>query len=113
AGAFKHTAHRCAEWKRVPRLGKVARFGVLVAEQADRGGAIEGADAGGDPMSDRLDGDRECGAESRSVVIDHRTDAELVEAPPLHWHAYQAASVGGHEVDRLGGDPIGGDREIA
>ena len=113
AGALEHAARRRPERKRVTRLGEVARLGVLVAEQADGRGAIEGADAGGHAVADRLDGDRERGAEPRRVVVDHGADAELVEAPALDGHADEPASVRRHEVDRFGRDPVGGDREIA
>ena len=113
AGALEHTAHRGSKRKGVARLGEVARLGVFIAEQADGGGAVEGADAGGDAVADCLDGDRERGAETRRVVVDHGANAELVEPPALAGHADEPASVGGHEVDGLGRDAVGGDREIA
>ena len=97
----------------MPRLGEVARLGVLVAEQADGGGAVEGADARGHTVADRLDGHGERGAETRRVLVDHGANAELVEPPPLAGNADQPAPVRRHEVDRLRGDAVGGDREIA
>ena len=112
-GAFEHAADRCAERKRVPGLGEVARLGVLVAEQSNRGGAIEGTDAGGDTVPDRLDGDRERSPESRRVVVHHGADAELVEPPALDWDADEPAPVRRHEVDGFGRDAVSGNREVA
>ena len=47
------------------------------------------------------------------VLRDHQRDLELVEPLRRHRQADQAAAVSRHEVDRLGRDLLGGDRQIA
>ena len=47
------------------------------------------------------------------LLRDHRAQVELVAALRREREADQAAAVGGHEVDRLGRDELGGHREVA
>ncbi len=111
--ALENATRGGAQRKRVARLGEVARLGVLVAEETDRRGAVECADPRGHAVADRLDGHGERRAEPRRVLVDHGADAELIEPPPLTGHADEPAPVGGHEVDRLRGDAIRRDGEVA
>ena len=55
----------------------------------------------------------EGGAEVRVVALDHERDAQLVEPLGRHGNADEAARVAGHEVDGLGVDELGGQREVA
>ena len=58
-------------------------------------------------------GDAEPGVEPRAVLRHHQRNLELVEPLRRHRQANQPAAVARHEVDRLGRDLLGGDRQIA
>ena len=61
----------------------------------------------------RVDRDGEGRPERRTVLAHHHREAELVAAVLGERETDQPAPVGGHEVDVLGGDPLGRDAEIA
>src|SRR5688572_2851331 len=61
----------------------------------------------------RFDGDAECGAQPRGVLIHHEWDLELIEAGACHRHADKTTAVLRHEVDRLRRDFLRGQREVS
>jgi hypothetical protein len=77
-------------------------------------GAVGGGDARRRAHAG-LDGHAERGAEPGGVLLvaDHERDPQLVEPLAEHRQAHEPAAVAGHEVDGLGSDLLGGDREVA
>jgi hypothetical protein len=73
---------------------------------------VGGGDAGGDALGG-LDRNGEGGAVRCLVVARHQRQAELTAARFGQRQADQAAAVGGHEVDGLGRDVLGGHHEVA
>ena len=79
---------------------------------ADRVRAVGRADAGGHALA-RLDGHGERRLVRRLVLQRHELEAELVAALRREREADPAARVGGHEVDVVGRDELGGHDEVA
>ena len=78
----------------------------------DRPCAVGGGDAGRDAVA-CLDRDGERRPVGRLVLIGHLTEAELVAALRRQAEADQPATVGGHEVHRVGRDELRGDGQVA
>jgi hypothetical protein len=112
AGALEHAALPGAQGKDMAGAQQVLGAGRRVDGGQDGGGAVGGRDAGGG-LAARLDRDREGGAERGGVVLDHQGELQLLAAVVGEGEADQAAPVAGHEVDRLGGDLVGRDGEVA
>ena len=79
---------------------------------ADRVRAIGRGDAGGDALAG-LDRDRERGAERRWLLGAIICSSSSSQRLGRQRQADQAAAVLGHEVDRVGGDVLGGHAEVA
>src|SRR5678816_4398516 len=111
-GAHQHAAVARLQREHVPGTCKIGRTRLRIDGGKYRGGAIRRGDAGtGDVL--RLDRDAEGGLEARGVLRHHLRDVELFETLLRHRHADQAAALGGHEVDDLGRDLLGGDGEVS
>ena len=65
------------------------------------------------PAAAMVDRDAERRVGRRVARRDHRPDLERVESVAVARHADETARPAQHEVDRLGGDPLRRDREIA
>jgi hypothetical protein len=96
----------------VARLDEVAGALRRVDRHLDRVGAIRCRDPRRDALAG-LDRDRERRLVRRLVVVGHRPERELVTALLGQAQADEPASVRGHEVDRLRGRELRGDREVA
>jgi len=110
--AHQHAAAPRAQREDVPGRDDVVRAGVGGDGGADRRRAVDGRDAATD-AEPGVDRDRERGAERRPVLRHHHREPELVAAALREREADQPAAVRRHEVDLLGGHPVGGDAEIA
>ena len=114
AGAHEHAAFLRAQREHVAGTREVLgpRGGVDRGEHGAR--AVGRRDAGGDAGA-RLDRHAEGGPEARAVLLvaHHQRDAQLVETLAGHRQADEPAPEAGHEVDRLGRDLLGRDREVA
>src|SRR5579863_95059 len=100
------------EREHVPRLYQLTRAGLGIDRHLNRASPVGCGYAGADPRA-CFDGDRERCLERRLVLCRHQIEAELVAALRGQRQADQAASLLGHEVDRLGSDELGGHRQIA
>ena len=60
----------------------------------------------------RLDRNAEGRPIAGGVLLDHQGDVQLVEPLGRHGNAHQPPPVPDHEVDDLGGDLLGGDRQV-
>ncbi|OIQ64446.1 hypothetical protein GALL_540040 [mine drainage metagenome] len=112
AGAHQHTAFGGHERKDVARLNDVAGLGVARHCRLHRARAIGGGNAGCHAFGS-FDGRSERGAVRRAVVLHHMPQAELGAALSGEGQADQPACMGGHEVDRLRGDMLGGEHQVA
>ena len=106
---------RARSGKTCPGRTKSAASAVGVGEQPDGGGPVGGGDAGADAVRGaRVDRDGERGAHRLGVVAAticgrssrSRSGASMGDAD-------QPAALGHHERDDLGGDPLGGDDQVA
>ena len=97
-----------------PGRARSAGLRAGVDGRQDRARAVGRGDPGGRALLG-LDGHAERGAEARAVlaVLDHERDAQVVQPVAGHGQADQPAPVGGHEVDHVGGDVLGGNGEVA
>jgi hypothetical protein len=111
-GALQHAAGLGLEREDVAGLHEVLRPGRRVDRHLDGAGAVVRGDAGADPLA-CLDGDGERGLEGRLVLGRHQVEAELVAAVGRQGEADQPATVGRHEVDRLGRGELCRQREVA
>ena len=109
ARALEHAAGARAQREDVAGLDEVLRRPRRVDRDLDRARAVGRGDAGRDAFA-RLDRDRERGAERRLVLLRHLAEAELVAALLGQAEADQPARLLRHEVDRLRGRELGGDR---
>ena len=108
-GPLEDAAGLGLEREHVPRLDQITRCRVGVDRDLNRLGAISGGDARGDALG-RLDRDRERRLERRFVLGSHQVQVKLVAALRSEREADQPATVGRHEVDRLGSHELGGHR---
>ena len=114
AGAREDAAGLRAQREHVARPGEVPGLGRRVDRREHGARPVGGRDAGGDALA-RLDRHAEGGPEAGVVLLvaHHQRDAQLVEPLAGHRQADEAAPVARHEVDRLGRDLLGGDRQVA
>src|SRR5438128_1406470 len=112
AGPSQDAPRHRAQGKDVPRPGQAIGAGGRAHQGADGHRPVIGGDAGRHPAPG-VHADREGGAEGGGVVAHHHGDLQLVETLGEHGHAHEAAPVHDHEVDGLGGDPVGGHEEVA
>ena len=112
AGADEDAAVARAQREHVAGPHEVFGSGVGVHQDLNRAGAIRGRDASGDAGAS-FDTDSESSAKGSSVLANHGVEAEQVESNAIHGHADQSAGASGHEVDRVGGDELSGQGEIA
>src|SRR5439155_3161942 len=90
----------------------VVRPRVGSADGLDGGGSVVGAGPGG-RGSPGVDRHGEGGLERAFLPCPHERDPEPLQSATLARHADDAPAVGGHEVDGLGGDLLGGQDEVA
>ena len=112
ARALENASFFGLEREDVPRLDESLRGGLRIDQNADRRGAVCGADAGGDPRCG-IDGDGEGGFLALAVFQHHALEAELLGAVVGDRRADEAARVHHHEIDGFRGDFLGGQNEIA
>jgi hypothetical protein len=112
AGSLEHAAALRAQREHVAGAVEVRRLGRRVDRGQHRGRAVRGGDAGRRAPS-RLDGDRERRAEVGRVLLDHRRQFEGVAALLGQREADETAALARHEVDRLRGDLLRGQDEVA
>ena len=112
SGAFEDASGLGDERKDVARLDDVLGSALGIDGHLDGARPVGRGDAGADAFAglDRLG---EGGLEAGRVLGDHGAEVELVAPPWRQRQTDQAAAVGGHEVDRLGCDELGGHREVA
>src|SRR5439155_9418576 len=110
--ALQHAARLRLQGEDVTRLHHVVRTRRGVDRHLDRVRAVVRRDAGGHALA-RLDRDREGGLEAGLVLRGHQVEAELVAALGGQGEADQAAPLLGHEVDRVGGRELRGERQVA
>src|SRR5437763_4697056 len=112
AGALQHAAGLRLQRVDVAALHDVVRALGGIDRRADRVGAVGGADPGRDALA-RLDRHRERRLVRRLVLRGHQLEAELVAALGRQREADPATGMGPHEVDRVGGDELRRDDEVA
>ncbi len=110
--ALQHAAGLGLEREHVAGLDELPRARVGIDRHLDRARPVGGRDPGADAGAS-LDRDRERGLEGRLVLGRHQVEAELVAALGGQGEADQPAPLLAHEVDRLGGDELGGHRQVA
>ena len=112
ASALRDPPGPGAKREHVARLDEVLRDSPRIGQDAERLGAVAGADARRD-ASRGIHTHLEVGLEGLAVVVGHPLDAKLAEPVGCCGGADQAASELDHEIDRLRGDELGGHDEVA
>ena len=112
AGTAKDAAFPGLEGKNVAGRNEVVRGGMRVGKDANRPGAVVGADAGGDTGSG-INADHESGFEIVAILIDHAPDAKRSEAAFGGGNADETAPMFCHKVDGFRADFLGGHNEVA
>ena len=110
--ADEHAAAPRAQREDVPGDDQIVGPRVARDRDADRLGPLARRDAGGRPVA-RVDAHREGGVVAGLVVGRHHRQPELRDALLGDRQADEPAPLPRHEVDRLGGDQIGGHRQVA
>ena len=110
-GALEHAAGLGNERKHVARTRQVFGAAVLAHGSENRRRTVGRADAGGHALA-RLNRNGEGSGKLRGVVLDHGTQVELAGLLVGQGQADEPAPVGGHEVDGLGRDLLGGVDEV-
>ena len=112
SGAAEDAALLRLEREDVAGTDEIARLGEGIGEDLNGAGPVGGADPGGDAVGG-IDRDGEIGAVRFGVPSHHEGQAEALGGFLGDGGADETASMGGHEVDRLGGDLGGGADEVA
>lgn len=112
SGATQHAPALGDEREDMAGLDEIFGAGSGIGEYADCGGAIGGADPGGDAAS-RVDGHGEMGGERFPVFADHSGKAETFGRLGGDWSADETAGMSGHEIDHGRGNAGRGGDEIA
>jgi len=112
ARPHQHPALPGDEGEDVTRADEVFRSRVFRDGGSDRGGPVVRRDAGAHAAA-RLDRDGEGGAERRGVVVHHRGELQGLRLLLGDAEADEPSPVAGHEIDRLGGDELRGEGQVA
>ncbi len=112
AGTHQHAAIAGLERKNVSRLHQIFRTGIAGGGNLNGSCTVGRRDTGGHPGGS-FDGYREVGPVRGAVLRHHQGQVELTAALLAEGHADQAARMLGHEIDRLGGNELGGHHQIA
>ena len=112
ARAHQHAAFAGPQGKDVAGTNQIARLAGRIDGDADGVRAVGRGDARGDALG-RFNGFAKRGAESRIVARGHGRQLQRVADFGAERKADQAAGVPGHEIDDLGSDHLGRDRNVA
>ena len=112
AGPLDHAAAARAQGEHVTGTQQVVGLGGRVDRHLHRRRAVLRRDAGGGPPLG-LDRDAERRLEAGGILRHHERNLEFVEPLRRHRQADEAAPVLRHEVDRLGRDLVGSNRQVA
>ena len=112
AGPHQHAAVTRDQWEDMARGDDVLRAARRVDRNRNGARAVRRADPGGDALA-RFDADGKGGLVAAAVAAAHQFEAERLDALALKREADEAATVGRHEVDRIGRCHLCGDDEVA
>ena len=112
AGAREHAAGLRGQRENVAGLDQIARFRIGADGGLNRARAVVRGNAGGDAFG-RFDRHGEIGVVARTVVADHRRQAQLFAALARQRQADQSPRLARHEVDVFGPHFFGGHDEVA
>jgi hypothetical protein len=112
SGARQHTAALRHQWKDMPRLYDIARYGIAFDCRLDGACAVGSGNAGGNALR-RFDGNGEIGRTPVMRVADHERQVQLTATFLGQGEADQSAAVTRHEVDVFRTRMHGGHHEVA
>ena len=112
AGANEHAAIARHQRKDMARRDDFARPLAAIDGDGDRPRPVTRRNAGGDAFA-RFDRDSESGAVTGAIMLRHERQAKVADAFGGQGEADQAATVAGHEIDRIGGRHLRRNDKIA